>query len=156
MTLMKHKTGCLIIHGFGGTTSDVEPLSGYLKSKGFITFCPVLKGHTGKKELLDRVSYIEWIKSVENGLNYLKTKCKDIVIIGFSMGGLIGVNLAVKFKFLGIVTIDTPIYFGDMKNIYYNILIDFKTGSFNNVKRYMKLSSSFPISALINFRLLIG
>ena len=43
-----------------------------------------------------------------------------------------------------------------MKNIYYNILIDFKTRDFNNVKRYIKSSTEFSISELVNFRMLVG
>ena len=58
---MGHKTGCLIIHGFGGNTHEVEPLAKHLENKGFLTFCPNLKGHTGAKKALSRVSYKDWM-----------------------------------------------------------------------------------------------
>ncbi|MDQ2085415.1 dienelactone hydrolase family protein [Herbivorax sp. ANBcel31] len=152
---MKYKTGCLIIHGFGATTSEVEPLSKYLKSKGFVTFCPSLKYSMENRKAFSNTSYSEWIQSAESSLKYLKSKCKDVVIIGFYMGGLIAANFAARFKIFSLITINTPIYYWNIKNIYYNILIDCRTGNFNNVKRYMKTPIEFSISELINFRLLI-
>ena len=148
---MKHRIGCLIIHGFNGTTSDVEPLSEYLQSKGFITFCPSLKSSVENRRTFSNTSYRDWIESAESGLIYLKSKCKKIVIIGLYMGGLIAINFATRFKNFGVITINVPIYHWDMKSIYYNILIDFKTKDFNNMKRYAKTSTEFSISKLVNF-----
>jgi len=154
--LMKYRIGCLIIHGFGGTTSDVEPLSKYLQSKGFITFCPSLKCSVKNRRTFSSTNYKDWIESAEAGLFYLKSKCKKVVVIGFYMGGLIALDFATRFKNFGVVAINVPIYHWDVKNIYYNILIDFKTRDFNNVKRYIKSSTEFSISELVNFRMLVG
>lgn len=153
---MKHKIGCLIIHGFGGTTSDVEPLNKYLQSKGFVTFCPSLKFSMENRKVFTNVNYREWIQSAEFSLSYLKSKCKNVVIIGFHIGGLVAVNFATRFKNFAVVTINAPISYWDIKNIYYNILIDFKTRDFKNVKRYAKVLTEYSVSELVNFKMLLG
>lgn len=150
---MKYRIGCLIIHGFGGTASDVEPLSKYLQSKGFITFCPSLKCSMENRKAFSGTGYRDWINSAESGLFYLNSKCKDVVIIGFYMGSLIALNFAAKFKNYGVVAVNVPIYHRGVKNVYHNILIDFKTRDFSNVKKYIKSSAEFSLSELINFKL---
>ena len=154
--MIKSRIGCLIIHGFDGTTLDVEPLSKYLQSKGFVTFCPSLKCSMENRRVFPNANYKDWLESAELGLYYLKSRCKDVVIIGLYMGALIALNFATRFKNIGVVTINAPIYHWDVKNMYYNILLDFKRKNFTNVKRYVKLSTKISIPELINFKLLIG
>ena len=45
---MENKVGCLLIHGFGGSPEEMDPLAEYLRNEGITTLSPVLKGHTGK------------------------------------------------------------------------------------------------------------
>lgn len=149
-------TGCLIIHGFGGNVGEVEYLADYLQSKGYNVLCPSLKGHTDRRKDLAGVIYTDWIKSAEEGLIKIMEKSKKVFIVGFSMGGLIGLNLCEKYDIDGLVTLNTPIYYWDIKNIFSNIISDFKTGSFENVKRYLLSSRKFPIAALYNFRRLLS
>ena len=78
--MIKSRTGCLIIHGFDVTTLDVEPLSKYLQSKGFITFCPSLKCSMENRRVFPNANYKDWLESAELGLYYLKSRCKDVVI----------------------------------------------------------------------------
>lgn len=152
---MDHKTGCLIIHGFCGNTSEIETLSRYLSDKGFITLCPVLKGHTGDRRALSRSNYKDWISSAEEGLKYLLKDCHKVVIIGFSMGGLIAADLALRYKVLGMVTLNTPIYYWDIARVFRNIINDLKSKNFSNVKRYKSSIFRTPFPALINFRILL-
>lgn len=152
---MGHKTGCLIIHGFGGNTHEVEPLAKHLENKGFLTFCPNLKGHTGDKKALSRVSYKDWIESCQEGLKYLLSSCERVVLIGFSMGGLVAVNLSMKYKVSAVATLSTPIYYWDIKRIFLNIIEDFKTKNFKNIRRYRRSTGSLPFLALVNFRILL-
>ncbi len=152
---MEYKTGCLIIHGFGGNTHEVEPLANHLQSKGFLTFCPNLKGHTGDRKALSRVSYKDWIESCEDGLKYLLSSCEKVVLIGFSMGGLVAVNLSLKYKVSALATLSTPIYYWDIKRIFLNIVQDFKTKTFKNLRRYRSSTGSLPFLALVNFKILL-
>ena len=152
---MDKEIGFLIIHGFAGNIGDIEPLNRYLLNKGFYTICIKLKGHTGKRADLARVSYGDWIDSAEEGLMKLSKKCKKIIIIGFSMGGLIAANICMKYAVDAIITLSTPIYYWDIKRISINILEDFRTRDFSNLKRYLKSSTRIPILALTNFKILL-
>lgn len=153
---MQHKKiGCLVIHGFGGSTYEVEPLAIHLAEKGYDAVCPILKGHTGKREDMKNANYLQWIYSVEEELIKLQTNCDDIYIIGFSMGGLIAFNLAERYEIKAIVTINTPIYYWNIKRILTNLIEDLRERDLKNFKRYMKSSRNSPFSALRNFLLLL-
>ena len=153
---MNNKVGCLIIHGIGGERFEIEPLNQYLIKEKIMTICPQLKGHTGRRKDLDGVSYQDWIESAEEGLIELTSKCEKVVLIGFSMGGLIAFHLALKYNIQGMVTLNTPIYYWDKKRIALNLLNDLKTRKFSSSKFYLKSAIALPLSALINFRLLLS
>lgn len=152
---MEKETGCLIIHGFGGSIEEVAPLSNFLSDSGFTVVCPKLKGHTGKRRDLNGISYNDWINSAEEGLQRLKSTCDSVILIGFSMGGLIAVNLALKYKVDGIITLNTPIYYWDFKKIFLNISQDIYNKKPLNTRRYIKSSLDKPLSSLINFKMLL-
>ncbi|WP_265444605.1 alpha/beta hydrolase [Acetivibrio straminisolvens] len=153
---MKDGIGCLIIHGFAGNLGEIEPLNRYLSSKGFVTQCPILKGHMGSRQDLAVAKYTQWIESAENSLLELNSRCNKIIIIGFSMGGLIAVNLAAKYKTYGIVTLNTPIYHWDIKRIVKNVANDIKTKDYKHIKYYIGSATSIPFSSMINFKVLLG
>jgi carboxylesterase len=83
-----------------------------------------MRGHMGSRKDLAFIKYTEWIKSVELSLIELQAQYERVVIIGFSMGGLIAVNLATKYEVDGIITLNTPIYHWDIKRIIKNIISD--------------------------------
>ena len=153
--LEKKDIGFLIIHGFGGSIEEIEPLNKYLLNNGFVTECPSLKGHTGKRKDLKGISYSEWINSAEKGLLKLCIKSENIILIGFSMGGLIAVNLALKHKVSGIIMLSMPIYHWDIKIIISNIMNDLKKSKYESLKFYLTASLSLPLSAMLNFRILL-
>ncbi|OLN31853.1 alpha/beta hydrolase [Desulfosporosinus metallidurans] len=152
---MNNKIGCLVLHGFGGDVKEVAPLASCLTDRGYKVLCPSLKGHTGRREDLQGVSYTDWIVSAEEGLLTLLSDCNVVYIIGFSMGGLLAINLGLKHNIGGIVTINTPIYYLNIKRAFIdsvNVLIrkDFKT-----MRRNIKASRALPFSSLLNFILLV-
>ncbi len=152
---MDKKIGFLIIHGFAGDVGEIAPLNEYLLNKGFITVCTKLKGHTGKRMDLGKVNYIDWVNSAEESLLKLSYQCEKIIVIVFSMGGLIAVNLALKHNISGVITLSTPIYHWDIKRICLNIVSDFKTREFKNLRHYTKAIIRIPFSAMINFKILL-
>ena len=153
---MSQDMGYLILHGFGGNIQEIEPLSGYLRDKGHIVIAPKLAGHTGKRNDLARVRYCDWIASAGQAYLQLQKQCEKIIIIGFSMGGLLATHLAVQNKITAMVTMNMPIYYWDFKRIILNIREDFKLRSYNNVKQYLKRSSDKPLLSLIQFRILLS
>ena len=157
MTMINNdKLGCLIIHGFGGGLFEIESLADYLKERDYITACPKLKGHTGIGKDMKTADYKDWIKSAEAELIKLMEKTENIALIGFSMGGLIAVNLACKYDIKTIVTINTPIYYWNLYRVGLNVLDDCKNRRTNNIKRYLKAKNASPAISMINFLRLLN
>lgn len=150
------KAGCLLIHGIGGNTGEVEPLLLRLQNDGFVAKATRLKGHTGKRQDLAGVRYSEWIDSAESDLLELQSGCDIVFVIGFSMGGLIAANLVLKHNIGGIVTINTPIYYWNVKSATDKLLSDIRNKDFVTIKRYLKSSNELPLNALYNFQLLLS
>jgi carboxylesterase len=152
---MSKQFACLLIHGFGGGPSEVQPLAADLIQRGYLVTLPVLKGHTGSGEDLRGVRYTDWIASAETSFLELKTHSEKIIIAGFSMGGLIAVNLAVKYQIAALITMNTPIYHWDFQVIFKNIGKDIQRRELVHTRRYLKNCSAFPLGALLNFRMLL-
>jgi len=153
---MHKEIGCLLIHGFGGNREEVAPLARRLQGEGYQVRCPSLKGHTGKRQDLKGITYQEWISSAEQDLKELSAVSKDIYLVGFSMGGLIALNLASQYDVKGVVTLNSPVYYWDLQQIMLNLLEDLKRRKFENTGRYLQSGTKFPLSALINFRILLS
>ena len=177
-----NKVGCLIIHGFGGNTNEVKPLADLLSERGFVTLCPQLEGHTGRRKDFANSNYKGWIKSAEDAFIQLKSECDNIVLLGFSLGGLIAVNLAAKYDVLAVVTLSMPVYYFDTKKLFENLkgdikaffkkvtkretviaiksnLIDFKAESskekmkpFENIKKYLNALMVTPLRAILSLK----
>ncbi len=152
----KDKLGCLIIHGFGGGIYEIKSLEDHLKEHGYITSCPILKGHTGNGKDMKSANYEDWIASAEEELIILMEETDNIAIIGFSMGGLIAVNLASKYDIKAIVTINTPIYYWNLKRVGLNIYDDFRKKQLSNLKRYINAKKASPMISMINFLKLLN
>lgn len=148
---MRHRIGCLLIHGFGGKPEEVEPLAIYLKDHGITTLSAQLEGHTGKKDDLRGITFKQWIKSGESALYKLSMECRNIFVIGFSMGGLVAVSLPPSKQIKGIVTLNTPIYPWNLKGIFKNLMKDIKNGTYEHFKHYFLSPAKLPFSAFIEF-----
>ncbi|WP_094545639.1 alpha/beta hydrolase [Petroclostridium xylanilyticum] len=148
--------GCLLIHGFGGNVDEIRPLADFLTEQGYRVECPSLKGHTGKREDMKRCTYWDWIASAQEGYNKLQEKCDTLYLVGFSMGGLIAFQLVLNNRVDAVVTLNTPIYYWDLKRVIINIIEDLKVRKLNNIRRYIASFRSLPFNALLNFRLLLS
>src|SRR5690554_1252829 len=69
-----NSTGCLLIHGFTGTPSEMRPLGTYLNQQGYTVSGIQLPGHGTKPEDLMRVKWEAWYQEAVAG--YLKLKNK--------------------------------------------------------------------------------
>lgn len=151
--MLHSNIGILVIHGFGGGTFEVESLAKHFDKKGYVIVCPKLKGHTGNRKHMKKASCEDWIASAEIDLLKLIQKTSTVVIVGFSMGGLIAVNLAEKYKeyVKALVTVNTPIFVWNMRRIALNIKEDIRCKKFDNLKRYFQAKRSSPMCSMMQF-----
>lgn len=97
--MFRNPLGALIIHGFSGTPGCFGNLTGQIKSLGLPYRAPILSGHGEKTpDALKGVNWQEWILDCERAMLEVLTEAEKVVIIGHSMGGCIGLNLAADHR----------------------------------------------------------
>jgi len=105
--------GCLVSHGFTGTTQSMRFLGEYLnKEGGFTVTGPRLKGHGTAPEDMAETSAEDWIRSVEGALVTLRQHCTKIFATGLSMGGTLTLYMAAMHAdvFAGAVPINAAVF----------------------------------------------
>ena len=145
-----NNTGILLIHGFAGDVQEIKPLRDYLIRRDYVVASPLLPGHGKTKKELGKSTRYDWIDAVEKEYLDLMRECSKVVVIGFSMGGLLAVNLW-NYGFAGLITINTPVYYWNPKRIAINLISDFKVSG----KRYLKASTDKSFSSMLEFQKLL-
>lgn len=85
------------IHGFMGHPGEFNVLGEYFVKWGYEVNSIVLSGHDKKK--LNNVTYKDWENDCINYIELLINKgYKEIIIVGHSMGALLAIMLAFKYK----------------------------------------------------------
>ncbi len=93
-----NKTGFLLIHGFTATTAEVRPFAQVLHEKGFTVSGPLLPGHGTHPEDLNKTTWKKWSQAVEHSYQELSKHCNRVFVIGESMGGVLALELATRYK----------------------------------------------------------
>ncbi len=108
---------CLLLHGFSGSPAEMHGLGGYLAGRGVRVEGVRLAGHGTEPEQLTYVTWRDWLHSASEGLERLIQPERRVAIIGFSMGGLLGIHLCASHpqEVARLVTMASPIYFRDRR-----------------------------------------
>jgi carboxylesterase len=104
-----NRTGCLLIHGFGGTPADLGDLPERLAAQGYSILIVRLAGHGTTPTAFHTSRAEDWLASVEAGFDTLRQHCQNIVVVGFSLGGVLGLLLSQRRQFDGLVTIGSRV-----------------------------------------------
>lgn len=144
--------GCLVIHGFAGDIHEVISLAAALRAQGYIVECPTLEGHGAGRKRLGRSTREEWVRSAHEAYKRLSMRTDEVVVIGFSMGGLLGIHLASTYPVRQLVTINTPYYYWDIRQAWRNLREDCRS----HLSRYWKSLVKIPIPSMLQFRRLLA
>jgi carboxylesterase len=101
--------GCLVSHGFTGTTQSMRFLGEFLaREGGFTVVGPRLKGHGTTPEDMAQTTAEDWVRSVEEAMHTLQEGCEKLFITGLSMGGTLTLYMAAMYPsvFAGAVPIN--------------------------------------------------
>lgn len=89
--------GILFLHGFSGGVYEIEPLAAYLKERGnYEIVAPTLSGH-GETLLMKSYKAKDWLMEAEVAYRQLARRVDEVIVVGFSMGGLLAMYLAVRY-----------------------------------------------------------
>jgi carboxylesterase len=106
--------GVLVCHGFTGTTQSMRPLGQHLHAAGYTVIGPRLKGHGTTPQDMAASTAVDWIASVDEALAELRKTCKQVFMVGLSMGGTLTLYTAAKHAdvICGAITINAPVQIG--------------------------------------------
>jgi carboxylesterase len=93
----------LLIHGFGGIPYDLRLVADELNGLGYTVSGPLLSGHGTSAEDMATTGWEDWYGSAEREYLRLSGSHDTVYVVGFSMGGLLALNLSIEHDFEGLV-----------------------------------------------------
>ena len=110
------RIGCLVTHGFTGTPKEMRWLGEYLNRQGYTVCGMRLTGHATQPSDMVRSRYKDWLLSVEDGYNLLRSCTDQIFLLGLSMGGILSLTSAARLRaspersrgVRGVIAMSTP------------------------------------------------
>tara|TARA_B100000315_G_scaffold23964_1_gene20721 strand:+ start:5209 stop:7485 length:2277 start_codon:yes stop_codon:yes gene_type:complete len=113
------KTGFLLIHGFPASPAEMKPLGKFLYDHGYTVYGVRLKGYGTSPYDLDQTPWEKSIESIEQGYKALSLWCRDVVVVGFSVGAVIALELASQSRdnIRGVVSISAAVEVEGMDNL---------------------------------------
>lgn len=88
------RTGVLLIHGLGGTPTEMRFLGKRLARDGLTVLGVQLAGHCGSESDLLATGWTDWRASVDAAYARLREQVDVVFVAGLSMGALLAVELA--------------------------------------------------------------
>lgn len=116
-----NRVGCLLIHGFSGSPSEMRFMGERLAKAGWTVSGILLSGHGATPEQMAATSWEDWTKDAEAGVRKLRKSCDIVIGIGLSMGGLLALHLATLGLIDGIVTMNAPMVLEHEHNVHEQI-----------------------------------
>lgn len=114
--------GCLLLHGIGGSPAELRGLGDYLAGRGHTVLGARLAGHGGAPADYYRSRWAEWAASTEAAYDQLRARCARVALVGFSLGGVLGLRLSRRRELAGLVTMGSRVLGGDWRFTYAPLL----------------------------------
>ena len=95
--------GCFLIHGFSGSTYELQGLAGFLAEHGLRVTARLLAGHGTTIAECNRVRAEDWLRETEFYFTEFFLDCESTFVIGLSMGAGLALHLATLFPVAGVV-----------------------------------------------------
>jgi carboxylesterase len=103
------KAAALLIHGFASTPRETEGLGEALQAAGLTVSIPRLPGHGTNGSDFLRTGWRDWLRACTDEYLDLGARHDPVSIVGFSMGGLLGILLAARFPVKSLALLAPPL-----------------------------------------------
>lgn len=100
----------VLLHGWTGSPSHMRLLGADLAAAGFGVVAPLLPGHGTHVDDLVKTGWRDWVRAGAEAALRVEESGRRLHLAGLSMGGLLGVLLAVPFPVASLTTINSPIH----------------------------------------------
>jgi carboxylesterase len=120
------KTGCLLVHGFGGIPQEMLPLGKFLEGHGFVVSVVQLPGHGSDAHNAAKVSWQDWLDALQNAFMQLSENVDEVFLLGHSMGGLLALLLSAQHPVRGVIGFAPIIEFNFWQKAAYWVVRRFK------------------------------
>jgi len=101
---------CLLLHGFGGSPFEMEPVGEALAEQSIPFSSPCLPGHATSLKDFVKTRFAHWYGEARESCRQLLGQGNPVVVVGLSMGGTLGLRLAQELPLAGLATIAAPVY----------------------------------------------
>ena len=103
--------GCVLLHGFVSSPSELYELGQYLHQQGLHVSIPLLPGHGKTVEDLNLYRQQDWLAHAQQALGEMCLRTQKVFLIGTSMGSALSLSLAKEHSDLaGLVLMSTPLW----------------------------------------------
>ena len=137
----------LVFHGFGGSVREVAPLVAHLKAHGLRCHVVRLAGHDKRGRVQRGFGHREFLAQACATYRQLERSYSHIHLIGFSMGGLLALQLAAEFNPESVICINTPVRFWNAKAICHWLVDDWKESKPYHLRRLLLSAIRQPLPA---------
>ncbi len=90
----KKEVGCLLLHSFTASPSEVRPLGVFLRNCGYSGIAPLLPGHGSDPDDLRQTTWLDWYSDAREGLFYLLKNYSKVIVIGVALGAVLATMLS--------------------------------------------------------------
>ncbi|MBK7919684.1 MAG: alpha/beta fold hydrolase [Chloroflexi bacterium] len=90
------RQAALLVHGFPGTPAEVRPLAEALFAQGWTVQAPLLPGFGTQIDKLFDQTRENWVTAVAEAHAALRANHDAVLLVGYSMGGAIALNVAAQ------------------------------------------------------------
>lgn len=100
--------GVLLLHGFTGSAAHMRPLGEALHAQGYTVMGVNLPGHAVSMEAMAETGWQDWLEAAKQAYMELQGCCRNVSVIGLSMGGCLALLIAEQMSPAAVVTISAP------------------------------------------------
>lgn len=144
------KLGVVLVHGYLAAPPEMAELAAFLNGKGLWVYLVRLRGHGTSPEDLASCQGADWVDSIDLGYALMSAICKRVVIGGFSFGGGLALDCAVRIEGLaGVFAVCPPLrlrnissHFAPMVSVW-NRLMD-QVHYRNGKKEFIAIAPEHP------------
>ena len=92
-------TAVILLHGFISSPFEVYFLANEINKSGFTVYLPLIEGFGGDIDFANATRYSSWQLTLKKSIEKLAPNYRNIVLVGFSMGGIIVTDFLLKNKY---------------------------------------------------------